>query len=588
LSAFFSRFFSNLNHLSDDTLCKLINDELGSVRKVGAKAHLANCWQCRVRHERLEKAAHQVVEYRQYEVLRRPRQDPKRRQSFLTELDRLMVQAQLAPWWSRLFPTFRRNVVAKMTSLLASILVVGVATATLIFIWQRGIPPVSAADLLQRAERADSGSVSASGLGVVYQKIRITTARRTVDRELYRDAEGRRRPKSHPVATDMSPVKSELEAAGINWNEPLSARSYQNWHARQDLKRDQVKRSGKNLLTLTTRTTDRAIAEESLTVREDDFHPVKRTVELRDEGTVEIAEVNYALLDWSGVNEALFEPLTPILPLAVAPAAPPTIAPARPALQTPMQLDDAELQARLVLNHLKADTGEQIRVGRSDTKVVVKGVVDTNQRKRQILDGLGPVPNVTPSILSVEELSAGPIRESATASTKVYSVGGQASPLWEYMREKNLSPDDLSRVSGRLLDACLQLQQSTTALSDLLNLFASPELLSPTSRSARIELMTNYLRDIDSGIAGQEAQLQELGFQRKPGTESAGRPEPGGRADVEDLAAEVQKNRASCRELIAGDEPAQRPASHIASALLDSDAHIHFLVSQLQSKSQSQ
>src|SRR5260370_36429604 len=130
----------------------------------------------------------------------------------------------------------------------------------------------------------------------------------------------------------------------LSWAEAVSGSSYKGWHDRQSGESEHVRRSGKNLLTVTTKTPGGIVVEESLTVREGNFHPVKRTVELLDVGTVEIAELNYAVLSWNAVNEDLFEPLFPTM--APAPSLH-AVAPAPPVLPTPTQLLDAELQARV-------------------------------------------------------------------------------------------------------------------------------------------------------------------------------------------------------------------------------------------------
>src|SRR5260370_25395993 len=144
----------------------------------------------------------------------------------------------------------------------------------------------------------------------------------------------------------------------LSWAEAVSGSSYKGWHDRQSGESEHVRRSGKNLLTVTTKTPGGIVVEESLTVREGDFHPVKRTVELLDVGTVEIAELNYAVLSWNAVNADLFEALapttTPTLPLHTAIASHP------PSLPTRAELLEAELQARVQLHTPYADLVDEI------------------------------------------------------------------------------------------------------------------------------------------------------------------------------------------------------------------------------------
>src|ERR1019366_6426775 len=114
-----------------------------------------------------------------------------------------------------------------------------------------------------------------------------------------RDPARRRRLKQQHLSTDDQRTKDRLDLAGVSWNEPLSAANFSAWRDRQSAKKDAITRTGTNLLTLTTSVApDSTVVQESLTVRASDFHPLARTIQLRDQGTVEIAELNYAVMPW--------------------------------------------------------------------------------------------------------------------------------------------------------------------------------------------------------------------------------------------------------------------------------------------------
>jgi hypothetical protein len=571
MNAFIRRFIPSLGHLSDETLSRLINDELGSLRDMRAQAHLASCWQCRARCEQLEKAALQVVEYRKFRVLPKLPQDPKWRGSFLSEVEKLLAEASPTPWWRKPGSYLHPTAMANMNPVIASVAVIAFAVITLIVIWQRSATPVSAAQLLDRAQSWDGNSKRPAEPGVVYQKIRIRTPSGSFERDLYRDREGRRRPKADSVSSDLKPLSAKLGIAGVNWEQPLSASDYKTWRDGVHAESDEVKRSGKNLLTLTTKTSSGIVVQESFTVQQEDFHPVERTVELLDIGTVEIDELNYAVLGWDAVNEAMFEPLMrPVT--ATGPRHGAIVA----TLPTALQLEESELQARLALNRLDADTSEQIRVVRTDTAVEVKGVVETNERKRQVVEQLQTIPLVSSSILSFEELSSDPSGSSPVTSVKQYSLVGQPSPLGRYMKEKGDVLDDVSQTSEKFLDSSLKIQQGSSALSELLDRFGSPEQLSLAAQSARSELIAKYLRNIRSGLDAQETGLRELGFASKPTLDEDSQEKP----IPEELIAEARHNQTLSRELIAGGEESPRTASAIASELFESIARVRFLVSQ--------
>src|SRR5260370_13452468 len=346
-------------HLSDETLCALVSGELGGRKLRRAQVRFSKCWKCRSRYEQVERAAMELVELHKQMITPNPPEASQWREMFLARLDQAAAEAPSSSW-SRLLPHFRFAGFQNMNPFLASAAVILVAVVILFFIWQRSMAAVSASELLHRAETSDKNSSSSGEPGVIYQKVQIRTRHASVERDLYRDREGRRRPKSEPVAAEFTPLKGKLNIAGVNWDEPLSASSYKAWRDRQSEGSDQVRRSGKNLLTVTTKTSAGIVIEESLTVREGDFHPVKRTVELLDVGTVEIAEVNYVVLNWNAVNAALFEPLTPAVP--ASPSIRAEVVRVAPAVPTPAQLLDAELQARVALHTVGADLGEQVEV----------------------------------------------------------------------------------------------------------------------------------------------------------------------------------------------------------------------------------
>jgi hypothetical protein len=344
-----------------------------------------------------------------------------------------------------------------MNPVIASVVVVAIACITLLIIWQHSIPSVSASELMQRAEASD-GNLSRTGdPGVIYQKVRIRTPHDSVERDLYRDREGRRVPKSGAVAAEFTALKAKLNVAGVNWDEPLSASSYKAWHDKQRHESDQVRRSGKNLLTVTTKTAGGIVVQESLTVRQEDFHAVERTVELLDVGTVEIAELNYAVLSWNAVNEDLFEPFVPTT--VPSPPSNAAIAPPPPFLPTPAQLLEAELQARVALHTLNADLGEEIDVSHgSKNSVMVQGLINTVQRKEQLAFALNGIPHVNVELKTVDEVASAQAQTDAIPPTTATLVSGNPA-LGEVLIQHFSNPDDRKAY----VDHVLKLSDDTLA-----------------------------------------------------------------------------------------------------------------------------
>ncbi len=277
-----------------------------------------------------------------------------------------------------------------MNPTLATALVLAVVTSVLLVLGVRQQRQKTVADLINHATAADPSLRSAAEPGVIYQKVAIRTTRRTLERTIYRDAQGRRHPRRRQLSAEDEQLRTRLADAGVNWDAPLSVVDYAQWRRRSSVTRDAVTRTGQHLLTLsTTPEADGEVLKETITVRDTDFHAVDRTVELRDRGTIEIAELSYDVLPWAAASPDWFEPLPgAIATEGVLPA------PRSHHVLSEQVLDEAELEARIALHQLHADTGERIRLARNAGAIHVKGVVDTDVRKRELLARLAELPHV--------------------------------------------------------------------------------------------------------------------------------------------------------------------------------------------------
>ncbi len=467
-----------------------------------------------------------------------------------------------------------------MNPLLTSAMLLGVCSIICFLLWTRSGPRISAGTLLNRAEQSEASVSKTARSEVIYQKVKISGSGHAMERAIYRDPERKRRPKQQHLNADDQWLKDRLNIAGVGWDEPLSAANYIEWHDQLATKQDVVTRTGSNLLTLTTSTdANGPVLKESLTVRESDFHPVERTIELRNAGTVEVAELNYDVMPWGAVNQDWFEPL-PGQSLVDPRHTHPSLSGILPRVLSDSELDEAELSARLALNQLNADTGEQIHVSRSTNGIQVKGIVDTNRRKSQLIARLVQVPNVHPSLLSVEELGSHPQFGSSRAGQPlhVYSVEAQPSPLEQYLREKKMSVDNLATISQGLLDGCLRIQQAQSHLSELQQRFKGDNQLPDELRNQFTGLSQSYINSIRAGLDADQHTLMSLGFDNGNQTQSSFELSP---AD-EHLDQEVRHYQELCQELIASGPGQSRPAPAIANDLIKSGALIRSRVAQIQ------
>ena len=434
-----------------------------------------------------------------------------------------------------------------MNPVFASLLIVACAVGLLLRVWHRpATNRVSASQLLSRAENSEL-TVMHGKPGVVYQKVRITTSHIRVESEIYRDVQGKRRRHTDQSGGEkMAQARAALASVGLDPDNPLSALSYQAWHDSQEMKIDTVSSEGNGLLTLTTKVPNGGIRQEELIVRATDFHPVLRKIETANDGDIEVAELNYAVLDWSGVNEALFE--TPSLPRTINPVLLPSAPP------SPLMMDTAELSARLVIHRLHADEGEQVEVKRTDWAVEVTGVVDTEDRKQELNVALRALPHVRPEVLSVSDLTRQQRAAVAPQTAAVQAMDAPDSSLAAYLDGDAGKRNALSGTSRQLLDASLRVRSSANEITTLQARFSVPGE-SVTANEALLKLTQSYTERLKDGLALEVSVLQSLGFTPPP--------PPADMERMEDIAGEAAKNNALCLELITSGDVVGRPATQI-------------------------
>jgi hypothetical protein len=332
------------SHLSEDILTRMLSQELSPGRKLLAKRHLHRCCQCRSRFDVLTRTAHEIAAHRRHVVNQLEPLSPARRDLFIQRLDKVLESVPAKPWWKRLPAQFGAQPFGNSALSLKSALIMTFAGLILFSVWRWQLPAVSAAEFLDRAVASDRNPAKIAGSGVLHRRFRVKTGKRPIDHDAYRDISGRRQLRNDNTDVEYADLAIRLALAGVNWDDPLSAVSFKNWHDRQPNSNDEVRSSGGGLLTISTRLPSTGIAQESLTVRQDGFHPVERIIEYREFDTVEISEVSLDFLSWDKANQLFFIPEPESRPAA------PRV-PTRALLPSTAQIIEAELEARLMLNH---------------------------------------------------------------------------------------------------------------------------------------------------------------------------------------------------------------------------------------------
>ncbi len=568
------------DHLSDGHMASLFCNELPFVERLIAKRHLAKCWHCRVRQGDLEgRRANAIIDLycgafnsEDLELSAGPRAEFARRLEL--HIERLPPRR----WWAVRLPKISLLHSLPMTPSFAILGLLALAT-TISFLswWRQRVPDITSNTLLVRAERWDSSNL-ATASGVVYQSVRITAPKLTMDRSIYRDLEGKRSLKPVKLLATQEKLKIELARAGVNWDEPIAASDYQTWHDHQRVRVDKIARAGTHLLRLTTTVPDSSVSAQSLTVRDTDFHPVRRTVALRDIGTVEIAELDFKILPWSAVEADVFESIGDMASSVLASRARVLQFPKIPQIVTQEQLDEAELGARLALNQLHADIGEQIEIHRDQQKIEVLGIVETDERKREMQMQLRMVPHVTVSILSVADLKDAP-ENGSSAGVQTASMPDLQSPLEISLLAHGRSVSDINVLEQRLFNVALTISQESKAIIDLQTRFAPKAQRTIVAAATLSELIYSHRERLAVALKSERSLVREAEI--TPGAATAAF-EP----KVFSLVDAADRNLALSKELTQTNSPATRCAEQILAEMSVSIGDLTTAANEVYGKSQ--
>ena len=458
----------------------------------------------------------------------------------------------------------------------ASLLAVGALVAFL-FVASARRPAMTVDAALSRAAAAEETPLAETPPGVIFQRVALRVSGKHATRQLewpvYRDRQGKRKPRFQLAAQPQSAqaeiaMTERLAAAGVLRENPLSADSYQAWRKHFRDHSDSIVYSPSGIITVTTSLSAESVGqvrEETLTLRSQDFHPLARTVSFRDDESVEIAELDYQVLDWNRADRAWFEePAQPVLRAEVRPR---VAAPVEPPALSEAQLILAELEARMVLSRENADVDEQIELVRRPDGVVVQGLVSSAERKQQLQAALASMPHVTAQISTPEERAASePQPTGAPAqSVQLSESVSHPSPLLLYWQSQHENPDEMRRAAWQVLDSGLRIRQQSHALRELAHEFSTQMALDEAAKQAYGALWSEHVQKLSAALADQDRILRQLA----PSLSAHGAALPGSEAapTADDLDRLAATSLGLCRELTAGEDSGQREALAILADL---------------------
>jgi hypothetical protein len=473
-----------------------------------------------------------------------------------------VAHAGIFSTWDRLRERLKRFLGAGLR-LQAIVLATPVIIFTALWIFIHPIDQqTQASDLLRNTVRSERRALTTFGAGVVHQRVEIRSEGKSIRQDLFRDAEGRRLPSHLTDKADERDLKQRLAQAGLDWDDPLSPSDFDAWRERIDRESDRVESKGEGFLRLTTVAGSGPISRESITVRMSDLHAIERTLTLRDQETVEVAEVSYELEPWSPSNEKFFQPPS-FQPLATTPS--PTIM-SGPSAVSDDELDLAGLSVLLVLQDLHADA-ERLDVSRTTAGIIVSGVVESEVRKAEIANRLHSIPHAVSQIRSYSDLNASPVADSVSQRIFAVSAVSDDSPLDAYCSIRKIDRDACRNIAHGILSASASLAREQIRLNELQNQYPQSRSLSPVAGKLLNELTQTHIDHLVASALRLEQALQTLDPEIQSPAEN-----PSSSANLRSL---VEESRSLTRELVYASGAKERAPLDIIRELFGSAQRIH-------------
>ena len=286
------------------------------------------------------------------------------------------------------------------------------------------------------------------------------------------------------------------------------------------------------------------IAEASLIVRVSDWHPVAEHLRVKGEQGDEefdLTETAYSVVSLTTLDPKIFTGQ----PIAAAPASSstPNTLNAKPESASPLALSplpvvasaDLEVEVLRLLHEARADLGEQVSAKRgADGLLHVSGIVDTPERKAEIMRALQPVmndPAVRIEIKTVAEAVAQQQQQrsqskstSAPITEQKVEIESETIAAGPELRRHFSSDDQVREFASRLVTQSRSAMRHVYAMKRLLGQFSLAELrtLTPEAKNKWVALIRAHARDYQNDVETLRRELQPIFAASSPGPGASG------------------------------------------------------------------
>jgi hypothetical protein len=381
-------------HLEIEQLLQYADGELPSRDAGEVRSHLEACWQCRAQLEQLQETVGECVAYRK-NVLERHLPPPPAPWTDIyqrfAEVDANIEKPGLLQLAARALRWPVENPRRWVPALAALLILWGVYRFRL-------TPSVQAAELLRKAiTTADTRPVKAHRIEIRTREHRLT---RTTGADL-------KSVSNTADAESLHSLQAMFVAANYDWNDPLSAKSYQAWRNQLTEKTDDVVQDHDSYR-VRTDTSAGELKDATLTLHSPDLQPVQGRFEFRNGEWVEITAVaDETIPSAAEVTAPVRAPETPAsLPLSITPP---------PAALAPTIAD--ELHVMAALHQVGADLGDPLEISRTSSEIVVSGVGIALARQQEIREAVASQPHVSVRFSASAPAATAPERTTSENST---------------------------------------------------------------------------------------------------------------------------------------------------------------------------
>jgi len=541
------------HHPPPDDFLLFVDGELTPKDSARLQSHLDACWHCRVGVATIEETIADIIKFEDTVSKYQITHTNFHWGDFDSKLNATAIEERQRSFRTRITDFWKQLGKFRFFGLTSHIALPAVAALVLVTIFYQFIvvPPISAAELLSRSMDAQNAQLTKKAQPVIHQRINVVKngssneTNAPVTWEIWNDtANSRVKVNAAPASETIDTLTAVLTANHMNEHWPLSAGSYKSWSDSLVNKTENVTRDIDGLTIETKPGTDPAtgqITAARLSVRESDYHPTILDINVKTANGSEaytLSEQEYEIVNLKDLDPSVFNDGTVLTAKTDPPAAVKTESPeSSPVANTAtMDLSAAntsntvhattadEVEVLDRLHKIGADITEQLTVTRTaDGRLLVEGLVQTDNRKQEVLSTLAPVANkpaVRINIQTIDEATKALQRQKQQATTGTVELvevekGPLAvdSELRTYFAKQGGDTDSAirsfaSRVIARSQSAAFQ----ASALNRMANRFTPAQLaeLDPAARAKWLGILKGYAGSVRQETAALRSELQPV------------------------------------------------------------------------------